>query len=163
MSFAEQLPMSNTSNETSDSSLSTPTSSAGQDLPPKEPTATFEDAVTLFNQRRFFECHEVIEDLWRPLPKGAEKRFLQGVLQVGVGLHHLEQGNYTGAKNLLNEGVEKLKTITAQSAYTPPIDLKAFLQGSNGALSTVLVLGPDRLDEFLDHLIPTITLLQPNS
>ena len=145
--------MSNLPNEPDSSAVQTDTS--------KELTATFEDAVKLFNQRRFFECHEVIEDIWRPLPKGAEKRFLQGVLQIGVGLHHLEQGNYTGAKNLLNEGVEKLKTIAAQSAYIPPIDLQSFLKSSNGALSTVLILGPDRLDEFLDNLIPTITLLQP--
>jgi len=139
----------------------TPVSAAQEACPtsePKEP-ATFEHAVALFNQRQFFECHEVIEDIWRPLPKSAEKRFLQGVLQVGVGLHHLEQGNYTGAKNLLNEGVEKIKTIGAQTAYVPPIDLPNFLKDSTAALNTVLILGPDRLDEFLDELIPTITLL----
>lgn len=151
--------MSNTPNESSDSPLSTPASSSAHDISEKELPATFEEAIALFNQRRFFECHEVIEDLWRPLPKGPEKRFLQGVLQVGIGLHHLEQGNYTGAKNLLNEGVEKLKTIAAQSAYVPPIELNAFLQSSNGALNTLLVLGPDRLDEFLDNLIPIITLI----
>ena len=144
--------------ETPDPSHSTATTEAETATAPAN-HGSFSDAVALFNQRKFFECHEVIEDIWRPLPKSAEKRFLQGVLQVGVGLHHLEQGNYTGAKNLLNEGVEKLKTITAQKEYEPPIDLAPFLQGSTAALNTVLILGPDRLDEFLDELIPTITLL----
>lgn len=144
----------------SDSTENTPATEVCTANPAQPPSAaTFADAVDHFNQRKFFECHEVIEDLWRPLPAGAEKRFLQGVLQVGVGLHHLEQGNYTGAKNLLNEGVEKLKTIVKQTAYVPPIDAPVFLKDSTAALNTVLILGPDRLDEFLDELIPTITLL----
>ena len=119
-------------------------------------SATFEDAVRLFNQRQFFECHEVLEDLWRPLPKGEEKRFLQGMLQVGVGFHHLEQGNYTGAKNLLNEGVEKLKVTVAQTTYVPPIAVESLLKSGMAALETVRILGPDRLDEFPDHLIPQV-------
>jgi len=117
---------------------------------------TFAEAVELFNRREFFECHEVIELLWKPLPKGPEKRFLQGVLQIAVGLHHLHKGNYAGAKSLLNEGVEKLKNIAAQSVYTPPIALTPFLQASNAALETLIVLGPDCLDEFPEQLIPVI-------
>jgi predicted metal-dependent hydrolase len=119
-------------------------------------TATFAEAVDLFNRREFFECHEVIELLWKPLPKGPEKRFLQGVLQIAVGLHHLHKGNYAGAKSLLNEGVEKLKNIAAQSVYIPPIALTPFLQASNAALETLIVLGPDCLDEFPEPLIPVI-------
>jgi hypothetical protein len=59
---------------------------------------------------------------------------------------------------LLNEGVEKLKNIAAQSVYTPPIALTPFLQASNAALETLIVLGPDCLDEFPEDLIPRICL-----
>jgi predicted metal-dependent hydrolase len=126
---------------------------------PSTPPASFEDAVALFNQRQFFECHEVLEDLWRPLPKGPEKWFLQGLLQVGVGFHHLEQLNYTGAKSLLNSGVEKLEMIAAQKAFSPPIDLHPLVKSSRAALETVVVLGPDCLEEFPESLIPQVTLL----
>lgn len=121
---------------------------------PSSPSATFEDAVALFNQRQFFECHEVLEDLWRPLPKGPEKWFLQGLLQVGVGFHHLEQQNYTGAKNLLTSGIENLKiTASNKKGYVAPIDLAPLLLNSQAALGALLVLGPDRMDEFPEALI----------
>lgn len=89
--------------------------------------ARFEEAVALFNQGEFFECHEVLEDLWRPLPAGPEKMFLQGLLQVGVGFHHWKNGNHTGAKNLLAAGLEKLEQVSVTS-YAPPIRLSVFLQ-----------------------------------
>ena len=121
--------------------------------------ATIEAAVALFNQRQFFECHEVLEKLWHPLPKGPEKWFLQGLLQVGVGFHHLEQETYTGAKNLFTAGVEKLEvTMTNRKGFVSPMDLAPFLLSTHAALETVLVLGPDCLGEFPDALIPQIQM-----
>jgi hypothetical protein len=116
----------------------------------------FQHAVTLFNQQAFFECHEVLEDLWRPLPAGPEKQFLQGLLQVGVGFHHLQNSNYAGAKNLLTAGVEKLAAVSAQNAYQPPITLAPLLTTSQQALSLLLQLGPERMHEFPANLIPRI-------
>ena len=122
---------------------------------------SLEEAVTLFNQRQFFECHEMLEDLWRPLPHGAEKQFLQGVLQVGVGFHHLLNNNYMGAKNLLQAGIERLETVESQKDYIPPIELPPLLSTCREALQTVLTLKAERLGEFPDHLIPSIRFLQP--
>lgn len=117
----------------------------------------FEDAVTLFNQRQFFECHEVLEDLWRPLSPGPEKQFLQGLLQIGVGFHHLLNNNYTGAKNLLRAGLEKLESVEADpQGYTPPIALSPIIKTSQYALKTVFELGSDRLHEFPDALFPIV-------
>ena len=125
--------------------------------------SSFEEAVRLFNQRQFFECHEVLEDLWRPLPPGAEKEFLQGLLQVGVGFHHLLNHNHIGAKNLLRAGLSRLEGVESQAAYIPPIDLNALLAASQQALQSVLNLGPDRLTDFPEHLIPIVRLIQPSS
>jgi predicted metal-dependent hydrolase len=72
------------------------------------PLPSVAEAVRLLNRQAFFECHEVLEDLWRPLPPGPEKRFLQGVIQVDVGFHHLVNGNEAGAKSLLRSGLDKL-------------------------------------------------------
>lgn len=111
----------------------------------------------LFNRRQFFECHEVLEDLWRPLPPGPEKQFLQGLLQVGVGFHHLLNNNYTGAKNLLGAGLDKLESVEANpQGYTPPISLSPIIKTSQKALQTVLELGTERLNEFPEALMPVI-------
>ena len=39
---------------------------------------------------------------------GAEKLFLQGLIQLAVGFHHYQKGNRVGTKNLLTSGLEKL-------------------------------------------------------
>jgi hypothetical protein len=54
----------------------------------------------------YFECHEVMEQLWleegRPL-------LHQGLLQVAVGLYHHRNGNVSGAIKLFSAGIQKLE------------------------------------------------------
>jgi hypothetical protein len=64
-------------------------------------------AAALFNARLFFEVHELLEDRWREA-EGDLKTFLQGLVQVAVGLHHHANGNLRGAIALLEEGNAKL-------------------------------------------------------
>jgi len=42
--------------------------------------------IRLFNQHHFFDAHEVLEDVWRAAP-AEQKKFLQGLIQLAVGLH----------------------------------------------------------------------------
>ena len=62
--------------------------------------ARFIEGIKLFNSAEFFEAHEVLEDVWRGAP-AAEKRFLQGLIQVAVALHHHSKENRVGARSLL--------------------------------------------------------------
>ena len=62
--------------------------------------ADYRRGLELFNQGDFFEAHEVLEDVWRAAP-AEEKKFLQGLIQVAVGLHHHSRGNVAGARSLL--------------------------------------------------------------
>ena len=60
----------------------------------------YRHGLELFNQRNFFDAHEVLEDVWRAA-SAPEKKFLQGLIQVAVGLHHFSTGNRVGARSLL--------------------------------------------------------------
>ncbi len=53
-----------------------------------------------FNAREFYDAHEVWEDVWRE-SHGLEKRFLQGLIQAAVALHHHSTGNVVGACSLM--------------------------------------------------------------
>jgi predicted metal-dependent hydrolase len=64
-------------------------------------------AVDYFNRGEFFEAHETWEDIWR-LAAGPEKRFLQGLIQIAVALHHHSTGNLRGAQSLLKRGCKNL-------------------------------------------------------
>jgi uncharacterized protein len=63
-------------------------------------TSTFQRGADLFNAREYFDAHEVWEDVWRAAPM-EEKKFLQGLIQVAVALHHHSRGNLEGAGSLL--------------------------------------------------------------
>jgi predicted metal-dependent hydrolase len=62
--------------------------------------------ISHFNgDRDYFECHEVMEELW--LEEGRSS-LLQGLLQAAVGLHHWDNGNRSGAAKLMTAAVSKL-------------------------------------------------------
>ena len=77
-----------------------------------------------FNRQQFFEAHEVWEDAWRPLPKGDDKLFLQGLIQVAVSLEHWRRANPRGAAGQWQKGGDKLRALPSPYAG---IDLSALL------------------------------------
>lgn len=68
----------------------------------------YREGIALFNRREFFECHEVLEEVWFA-ESGPAKRFYQGIIQIAVAFYHYENGNYTGALKLMQRGIERLR------------------------------------------------------
>ena len=64
-------------------------------------------AADLFDAGLYFEVHELLEPYWMRAG-GGERKILQGLIQVAVGFHHLENGNLKGARSLLDEGSARL-------------------------------------------------------
>jgi predicted metal-dependent hydrolase len=59
-----------------------------------------------FNFKRdYYECHDVMEELW--LEEQRDK-FLQGMLQIAVGLYHYRWNNVRGSILLFEGAIEKL-------------------------------------------------------
>lgn len=116
-------------------------------------------AIDLFNQQAFFECHEVLEDLWRPLPPSPEKTFLQGLLQVGVGYYHWQNGNYTGTKNKLEAGLDKLKATIQASNYPCPVPLALLIAAVQADLNRVLTQTDRMLPPYPANAIPQLERL----
>ncbi|MBZ5706890.1 MAG: DUF309 domain-containing protein [Acidobacteriia bacterium] len=69
--------------------------------------AGFRRGVELFNRAEFFDAHEVLEDVWHAAP-AAERKFLQGLVQIAVALHHHSRGNLVGARSLLKRAAKNL-------------------------------------------------------
>jgi predicted metal-dependent hydrolase len=57
------------------------------------------EGIRLFNDQDFFECHEVLEELWSETI-GAEKKFYQGLIQAAVALFHFGNENLGGARKV---------------------------------------------------------------
>ncbi|MCH5583407.1 DUF309 domain-containing protein [Shimazuella sp. AN120528] len=60
--------------------------------------------------RDYYECHDLLEDLW--LEEGREP-FYQGLLQVAVSCHHRRNGNRAGAIKLMQSAIPKLSLYPA--------------------------------------------------
>jgi predicted metal-dependent hydrolase len=73
----------------------------------------FRRGIALFNAGRFFEAHEVWEQLWleEPLP---ERTFLQGLIQVAAAFFHHSRGNPRGQRSLLAAGLAKLEQFSGE-------------------------------------------------
>jgi uncharacterized protein len=63
--------------------------------------------IELFNEQSFYDAHEIWEDVWRE-STGDEKKFLQGLIQAAVALHHHSTGNVVGACSLLERSRKNL-------------------------------------------------------
>jgi len=51
--------------------------------------------IDKFNEGEYYECHDLLEDIWM---EDKSDKFLQGLLQLSVGLYHQEYGNVKGAR-----------------------------------------------------------------
>jgi predicted metal-dependent hydrolase len=65
--------------------------------------------IIFFDTGRYFEAHEVWEDLWRGTSPGSVRLLYQGLIQGAVGMHHLSRGNMRGARAQLTKALEKLQ------------------------------------------------------
>src|SRR5574337_816604 len=114
-----------------------------------------EEAACLFNEGLFFEVHEILEAVW--LTQGEEVRLLlQGLIQIAVGFHHLENRNLRGALSLLEEGVGKVKEYDPDRSR---LELDQFVAQIEHARRSIESLGEAAFDRFDRRMIPNMPLI----
>ncbi len=105
-----------------------------------------------FNRGEFFECHEYLEEAWMQEP-GRVRSLYQGILQVGVGFYHQQNGNWRGATGVLRNGIERLREFEPE---TSGIDVSRLVRESERCLAELEELGRDRVGEFDRSAIPRV-------
>ncbi len=73
----------------------------------------YEQGIDLFNQGRFFECHEAWEEAWKR-SAGAEKIYYQGIIQAAVAILHAQRGNLDGARRLYAKARARLDPLPSE-------------------------------------------------
>lgn len=71
------------------------------------------EGIRLFNEEEFFECHDVLEELWSEII-GDEKYFYQGLIQSAVALFHFGNENLGGARKLYESSRKLLEPYPQQ-------------------------------------------------
>jgi predicted metal-dependent hydrolase len=105
-----------------------------------------------FNRGEFYECHEYLEEAWMQEP-GRVRFLYQGILQVGVGFYHLQNGNWRGATGLLRNGAVRLKEF---EPVTLGVDVAKLVRESERCLRELESLGRERIDEFDRTGVPKV-------
>ena len=110
-------------------------------------------AVEEFNAGQFFEQHETLELLWRATPEEI-RHLYEGILQIGVGLHHLlVKHNFHGAAVKLDHGIRLLEPFPA---VCHGVDVDRLRRDAWAARQHLVELGPARLAEFDQARFPAV-------
>jgi uncharacterized protein len=91
----------------------------------------FLEFIQLFNSEKFFEAHEILEELWLET-KGPRKQFYQGLIQCAVAFAHWQRKNPRGAIQVGNRGLNTLKMYDPEEEG---IDVISLIQESENFLS----------------------------
>jgi len=117
-------------------------------------------AILEFNSGEFFEQHETLELLWRATP-GEIRHLYEGILQIGVGMHHLlKNKNFHGAAVKLDHGIRLLEAFPATCHG---VDVGRLRREATAAREHLLALGPGGLDRFDPNKTPRVQLVGANA
>lgn len=61
-----------------------------------------------FNRGEYFLAHELWEEVWREVEEVEQRTWVQGLIQIAAGLHHLQQRRTGPGVGLLRKGLDKL-------------------------------------------------------
>ena len=86
---------------------------------PREKLEVLREGISLFNEERFWECHEVLEQIWH-LAHGVERSTIQGLILTAAALVHHQKGEDDVCLRMLRKAFDKLGS---QNVYEA-VDLK---------------------------------------
>jgi CheY-like chemotaxis protein len=115
--------------------------------------------VEQFNAGEYWHCHETLEALWNT-EQGPLRDLYQGILQVGVALHHIVNHNYDGAIKMFRRGLPRLRGLPATCQGVAVAELMVAARALHDRME---LLGPDRIAEIDRAALPRITIAGCNS
>jgi hypothetical protein len=88
---------------------------------PEAPPQLYQ-AMEEFNDGRFWECHETLEEVWLNTPYPL-RLFYHALIKLAAGFHHLSHHNRYGARSKLAEGIRLLRPFSPcfQGIRTGPL------------------------------------------
>jgi uncharacterized protein len=91
----------------------------------KEENLSKEEAIdrarNLFNNEKFWKCHEVLEFVWKQA-EGDEKKLLNGVILVAAALVHFQKGENEICMSILKRADDKIKSGKEEEYYGIKLD-----------------------------------------
>jgi hypothetical protein len=101
------------------------------DTPPKvvDKKESLAEGTQLFNEERFWECHESLEQAWH-LSNGVERDAIQSIILTAAAFVHYQKGEDEICLSILKRARAKLASVRNYE----PIDLQALDKNIDGIL-----------------------------
>ena len=112
-------------------------------------------AFEQFNRGEYWHQHETLETVWRAEKDESIRNFYKGILQVGVGFHHLTRRNYRGAVKVLTRGIAYLEPY---APHCMDVDVARLIAEASRVLEQARELGAERIDEIKIAELPRVHL-----
>jgi uncharacterized protein len=116
------------------------------------PPALVRRGLEEFNRAEYFECHESLELAWNDETEPVRLLY-QGILQIAVACHHLNQQNWRGAMKVLEKGTPKLAHFEPECQG---INVAKLLADARRLQDRLAELGPERVEEVGPELMPAV-------
>lgn len=111
-------------------------------------------ALELFNSKYFWECHEVLEDIWM-IKQPPLKTFLQGIIQAAAAFYHVLGENPKGAIKLAQDSLNKFEGFEKNHLG---IDVESLRQSLLHFKNEAQEILDQKRDVFSLQKIPTIKI-----
>jgi hypothetical protein len=76
------------------------------------------EGITLFNDEKYWECHEYLEGLWLDDVGDKARLVYWAILQLAVCLYHYREENLIGAQGLLKKSKDKIRRCEKEKVET---------------------------------------------
>ncbi len=112
--------------------------------------------IALHNAGSYYAAHDAIEAEWHA-ERGPVRELYQGILQIGIGIHHAGNGNRSGAVIKLTGGIERLARFLPEAVG---VDTAALVADALTYLEAVAVT--DSADDLIAITPPKIRFVATN-
>ncbi|OLD55196.1 hypothetical protein AUI46_05660 [archaeon 13_1_40CM_2_52_13] len=103
------------------------------DTPPKHVNKeeALEEGVQLFNEERFWECHEILEQAWH-VSKGLERDAIQSIILTAAAFVHHQKGEEEICLSILKRARAKMASVKTYET----IDFEGLEKNIDGILDS---------------------------
>jgi len=77
-----------------------------------------EEGISLFNEQKYWECHEALEDVWMEDRQDPARNVYWAVIQVAAACIHYRESNLIGAQGMIAKAKEKFRRCRDQHILT---------------------------------------------
>jgi hypothetical protein len=84
-----------------------------------EHLAKMQEGIELFNEQKYWECHESFEDLWMEDKNDPARNVYWAIIQVAAACIHYRDSKIIGAQGMINKAKEKFRRCRDQRIMTP--------------------------------------------